>query len=203
MELKTPMKRPTITLEPRSQYLLAGMGALVALVLVVRFLYLPVLARIGRELSRLNDLRVKTADVQTLISQRRQYDAALQDSQARYRAFTQTRLGSGLSLARILEALNQEAKDHRVQVEASQPHADEGESRLIPFWQDIAIREVLLTVEVTGRYRHISEWLGDFSKAPFMVSVRQLTMAKPQADSSKLRADLTLAVYLPERTPSP
>lgn len=198
-----PMKLPTITLEPRSQYLLAGTGALVALVLAVRFLYMPVLARIGERRSMLNDLRVKMADVRTLVDLRPQHEVALQESQARYQAFAQTRLGGGPSLARILEALNQEARDHRVQVTASQPHAEEGGSRLLPLWRDLTMREVLLTVEVAGRYRHISEWLGDLSRVPFMTSVKRLQLTKPQADSSKLRADLTLAVYLAERAPTP
>ena len=193
------MKLPKIQLEPRSIYLVGGTGALLVAVLLVRFVYLPVLAQIGERQAALCDLRVKIADAHVLISQRQAYEAALQEVRKRYRALVEHRVGAEQSVARVLDALSEEAKAHRLELVATQPQTVEGEQHLLALGQGLVLREVPLTLQLSGRYRQVGEFLGALRDASFIASVQKLTLAKAEANSSKLRADISLAVYLPER----
>lgn len=191
------MRLPKVQLEPRQQLLLGGTAALVALVLMV-FVYLPVVARIGERRVRLTDLRVKTADAHLLAARLPEEERALAETQARSRAF-ERRVVEGQSVARILETLGQQAKDRRLELIAVQPREeDQNEPRTLTLGPELTFQEVPLRLQLTGRYRQIGEFLGGLSHAPFMSSVRELRMRKPEVDSATLQADLLLVVYLAE-----
>ena len=183
-------------LETRQKLLLGGTAALVVLVLLVRFVYLPVVARIGERRASLTDLRVKTADAHLLASRLPDEECALTEAQARYGAL-ERRIGEGQSVARILETLGQQVKDQRLELVAVQPREeDQAASRTLTVGPALTLHEVPLRLQLTGRYRQIGEFLGGLSHTPFMSSVRELRMRKPEADSAILQADLVLAVYL-------
>ena len=190
------MKRPAIHLETRQKLLLGGTGALVALVLAARFLYLPVVARIGERRVALTDLRVKTADAHLLAARLADEERTLTEAQAQHRAL-ERRAGGGQSVARILETLSQQAKDHRLELVAVQPREeDESETRTLTLGPELTLQEIPLRLQLTGRYRQIGEFLGGLIHTPFISSVRELRMRKPEAGSATLQADLVLAVYL-------
>lgn len=191
------MKWPKIQVESRYLYLLGGTGGLLALLLLVRFLYLPVIARIGEQRAILTDLRVKTSDANVLIGQRPHHEATLHALRRRYRALVENRLGTDQSVARVLDALSQEAKGHRLELAATQATAAEATQHFMTLGQGMTLREVPLALQLSGRYRKVGEFLGGLREAPFIASVEQVTLTRPQADSSKLKTDVILAVYLP------
>ena len=190
------MKAPTIRLEPRQQLFLGGAGGVLALTFAARFLFVPALAAIGARRATLRDLEVKTADAGVLISQLPQHQAALEQAQESYRAVVERRVGQGQSVARILDTLSRDAKAQRLELVTVQPRAGENEKRLVVLGPELTVSEVPLTLQVTGRYRSLGEFLGKLPDAPFLSSVRQLTVTKPNTVRAELRADLVLAVYL-------
>ena len=183
----------------RAQLMLGVTGAAVILVLAIRFLYLPALGRIGERRTTIQGLKVKMADAQALAAQRPAYEAALQDAEQRYQAL-EHRVGNGQSVGKILELLGAQAKTHRLELTVVQPAPDQLQAaRAVTLGPELTLREVPLTLQVSGRFRQIGEFLGGLQEAPFLSSVRTLTMAKPQAESSLLRAELVLTVYVAER----
>lgn len=197
------MRKPsTVTLTMPYVYLLGGTGALCVLLLLLRLGYLPVISRIGERRAALQELRVKMVDVQRVRVDLPKQEAALRRAEERYRTL-EKRLGHGQSVARILEELNELAKHKRVQLVATQSSLDEREGDLVTLGPDMILREVPLTVQLTGRYRQMAEFLGALNGAPFIASVQRLHMTKAQRDGYALQADLALAVYLAERMPSP
>lgn len=196
------MKPSNVKLTMPYVYLLGGTGSLCVLLLLLRFCYLPVIFRIGERRAALQELRVKMVDVQRVRVDLPKQEAALRRAEERYRTL-EKRLGHGQSVARILEELNELAKHKRVQLVATQSSIDEREGRLVTLGPDMILREVPLTVQLTGRYRQMAEFLGALDDAPFIASVQRLHMTKAQRDGYTLQADLALAVYLAERMPSP
>lgn len=188
------------SLNARQQWL-AGMAlACAGMLLLLRVVYLPLLAGIGDRYARLQELRVKIADVRVLKEQQPTQQKALDHIKARYQVLRQ-QVGEGQSIARILETLSRQAKHHRLELVAVQPPAEEEEPRRVSVGSDLTLRELPLSVQLTGRYRQVGEFLGELSRAPFLSSVRQLRMTKPQADRATIQADLALVVYLADAGP--
>jgi len=100
-------------LTPWQRRLLAGLGSLLALVLLIRAGYLPVVGRIGERKAALQSLRAKVAEARALIDRRPMQDAALREAQARAHAFEE-RAGDGQSVARALELIAASAKQHHL-----------------------------------------------------------------------------------------
>ena len=191
-------------LSPQAPYKLALAAALALVVLLgaVRYLYLPVIARIGEQRAQLQDLTVKVADAQVLAEALPKHEAALRESQSRYHTL-EIRVGGEQSVARILDGLGKWAKDHRLEVVAVQPRANDAEPFLVSTGPGLLLRAAPLSLKLRGRYRQLGEFLGKLPDAPFLGTVRRLTVRQPQSDSAQLEADLVLAVYLQERTPAP
>ena len=189
------LKLPTLRLEPRHMYMLGVTAAIAVALLLVRFLYLPVMGRIGERLSSLHDLRVKMADVQAMTEQLSRAEAELRKAQERSLALDR-RLGKHQSVAHILDALNERAKQHHVGLTTMQSKVEEGPPRTVMLGGGLMLRAIPLTLQVTGRYRQVAEFLGGLSGASFVSSVQRVTVVKPQAESAKLQADVIVAVYL-------
>jgi Tfp pilus assembly protein PilO len=192
----------SIQLETRHQVILAAAGASVVVLLVARFVYLPAIGLLNDRRTTLKELRVKIADAQLLISQLPAEQAALAQAQERYR-HVENWIGSGDSLARILEALSAQAKRHRLEVAVVQPPTEEQGSVLIPLGADQKLRQVPLKVTLKGRYWQIGDFLGELTSVPFLSSVQSFTMTRPDPTSARLQADLDLAVYLDQRVATP
>ena len=170
----------------------------VAVVLLIRLVYLPLGALLGARRAALQDLMVRIADTRMLASHIPQQEKALQDAEKRFQAL-KSRIGQGQSVARILDVLSQQAQDRRIELVAVQGRQDNNQARVLT-WGGVTLREVPLTLQLTGRYRQLAEFLGMLSDAPFVTAVRTLKFTRPQADSPKLQADLVLGVYLAERS---
>lgn len=145
--------------------------------------------------SSLRELQVKIADANLFMERLPQEEAALADTQARQQALAR-RVGQGQSLVRILEQLGQQAKAHRLELVATQPRGEESRGQTVSFGPDVTLRELPLTVHVTGRYRQLGEFLGELPKAPYVAAVKMLRISRPSAESPKVKAELVLAVYL-------
>ena len=193
---------PSLTapkLSPSQQLLVAIPLGLLAVVWVIRALYLPLVARINDQRALLRDLQVKAADAELLITQRASNDAVFTQAQQAFRALD-ARVGRAESLASILEQLGRQAKDHRLELVAVQPKADAAGARVVTLGPQLQVREVPLTLQLTGRYRSIGEFLAELPREPFLSSIRRITMTKPQADRAQVTADVALAVYVAERS---
>ena len=192
------------TLRTPYRLALGGAVALATLVLAVRYLYLPVVGRIGEQRVQLNVLAVKVADAQVLAELLPKHEAALREADTRYRAL-ESRVGDGQSIARILDGLGKWAKDHRLEVVAVQPRSAETPEPplLVASGPQLRLRAVPLTLRLKGRYRQLGEFLGKLTDAPFVGTVRRLAIHQPSSDSAQLEADVVLAVYLKERAPTP
>ena len=188
-------------LNTRYLYGLAGTGLLVVAVLLARFVYLPVLGRVAERQGTLRDLRVKLADVHVATERLPQEERRLEEVREHYQLI-ERRIGQGQSMARILEALNVQAQEHRLQLAAVQPRAEETPAIPLRLSPEITVEEIPLTLQLTGRYRHLAEFLGALQDAPFVSSVKQLAVTRLEAGSPKLRADVVLAVYVRERESS-
>jgi Tfp pilus assembly protein PilO len=197
-----PLNMPTIKIEAPYRYVLAATGGLCVVLVLVRFLYLPVVAQIRERRVALQELQVKMADVQRVTEELPNQEAAVRKAQERYRLF-HDRLGKGQSVARVLEELDALAKEKRLQLITTQSSVEEGSERLVTLGPDIVLREIPLTMQLTGRYRQVAEFLGELDEAPFMATVQRLSLTKPDREESRLKADTTLTVYLADRMPTP
>ena len=185
-------------LSPQQQLLVAIPVGALAVVCVIRVLYLPLLARINDQQALLRDLKVKATDADLLVSQRSAKDATFTQVQQAFRAL-EARLGRAESLASILEQLGRHAKDHRLELVAVQPKANTDTARVVTLGPQLQVRQVPLTLQLTGRYRSIGEFLAELPREPFLSSIQRIAITKPQADRAPLTADVALAVYLAER----
>ena len=186
-----------------SQQLAVGVVAvLVAVAGLIRFVYAPVFARIMQQRAMIQELRLKTTEARTLAAERSAQEAEFQRVQERYRVL-ERQIGKGQSIARILEALSDDAKRRRLEFVAVQPRREEGQKpRVLNLGPQTLWREVPLSLQLTGRYRQIAEFLGGLSEAPFFGVLRTVTITKAQSEGLSLKADVELAVYLEERPSS-
>ena len=196
------LKLPRITVGPRTRYLLITTAALSLMLVSVRFLYLPVIARIRHQHAAFQDLQVKMADVERVKEELPKQEIALHALQGRYQLLY-TRFGNHQSIARILEGLDSLAKTKRLQLVAKQSVADQSTEQLIHLGPEIALHEIPLSIQLIGRYRQIAEFLGELDTAPFVASVKHLSLIKPGGENTRLQADLVLAVYVAEQMPTP
>ena len=180
----------------------AAWVALILLILLLVGLDLRLIAQIGQRRDALKALRAKVAEARLRSAQLPIEEVALARAQERYHDVA-LRLEGGGSMARILELLHQQAKAHRVELVAVQPRTQERQARPVILGPDVTLREVPLTLNVSGRYRHIGEFLGELASAPYLASVRTLHLAKSEGEGLRLSADLVLAVYLADRAPTP
>jgi len=179
------------TLDPRAWLALGIVGAALA----VRCLFVPAAGRVVTGQRTLKELTANISNAREMAARVAQEEAVLQQSQERYRLL-ERRVGTEQSVARILEALGAQAREHRLELVALQPRADDEEQDTLSFGPDLTLREIPLTLQLTGRYRHVGAFLGRLADQPFVASVKSLTMAKPETNSVQLSANLVLAVYL-------
>ena len=193
---------PKVKLQAPYLYLLAATAGLSVLLMAGRLVYLPVIATIRDRHVALTELRVKMADVHRITEELPRQKLAVRKITERY-AVLQRRLGQGQSVARILEQLNGVAKSKRVQLIATQSSAEQVTERNVNIGSEITLREIPLAVQVTGRYRQVAEFLGALDEAPFVASVRRLSLTRPERENPQLHADLLVAVYIANRMPNP
>lgn len=179
----------------RYSWLLGAVATALGALLVFRWLYLPLFAALRDRYARVQELQVKIDDVQLLKRQQPTQERALVQMTARYTTL-ERQVGTGQSVARILETLSQQAKHHRLELVAVQPPAEDSEPVHLRLGPEMALQAVPLTVHLTGRYRQVGEFLGELSHASFLSSVRRLTITRPNAERATLQADLVLFVYL-------
>jgi Tfp pilus assembly protein PilO len=168
-----------------------------ASLLCLRLFCVPLLGRLAAVRLHLREVDARLAEGAALIGQRTAHDTALARAQQQYAAATQ-RLGADTSLARVLETFKAQAQNHRLEFTATQPRAAEAAPRLVTMGEGLTLREVPLTLQLTGRYRHIGEFLAGLTEEPFAVAVRSLKMARAETSRTQVRAELLLMVYLTE-----
>ena len=173
--------------------------AALLLIAAVRWGYLPLLSQIAQRRSAIHTLRVRLSDSEQLIGRLAEREAALERAKAASAAMEQ-RIGAGQPLARVLEAIGVRAKERHVELTSVQPGK-------IGRWLQIdpvaSFREVPVTMELTGRYRMLGEFLGDLTGMPALASVRSIRIMRSPEAGGALRAELVLSVYLAEGAVSP
>ena len=141
---------------------------------------------------------MKIADAQVLIEQLPTQEKALQLTRERYGTL-ENRIGAGQSVARILEMLSQQAKERRLELVAVQPRAQKSEQHMLSLGPEMTLRETPLSIQLTGRYRSLGEFLGALTHASFVASVQKVTVTKSETTSEQLRAEVLLTMYLSEQ----
>ena len=184
--------------EPRRQqpWVMLGVG-LVAFAGIVWGLDRPLLSRIRRQRALWRERQVQAADAELVLAQGAKQDAAFEQVQQAYQALAR-RLARSPSLAAVLEQLGRRATEQGLELTATQPKGSV-EPRLIALGLGIRLREVPLTLQLTGRYRDIGEFLAVLPREPFLASVHRLAITKQEAEGVPVQADLALLVYLPDR----
>ena len=190
------LRLPALRLQAPYRIALISTGALLLSVWLVRYLYLPAIARIGEQRAELHALSVKVADAAVLAAALPEHQAALEQAEARYQALE--RRVAGQSHARVLEELGRWAKSHQLEVIAVQPHPETGASDVLQAGPMLRMRELPLTLKLRGRYRQLGEFLAKLPEAPFVGTVRQLNVRQP-GEGAQLDIDMVLAVYLSDR----
>ena len=182
---------------PRYQLLLISSAGLAAAVLAARFLFMPVFARIGAQRATLRDLTVKAEDAAGLIAQQPAHERALAQAEQRGRGLDSRVRGQ--SIARILDALGQQAREHHLELTVVQDAMPSEAAHLVRFGPDLVLREVPLRLQLQGRYRQVGEFLGALREAPFLAIVKQADIARPAEGTGSLKTELALAVYIAEQ----
>lgn len=193
---------PLSKLDSRQQLLVMGAGGLLLMAAGVRGVYLPLFARIRVQQTQLREWQAKAAVAAQLLSQRGTQETALKQAQQASRAL-ESRIGRTPSLASFLERLGQRAKGARLELVAAQPKDAAASPRLIALGPQMQVREVPLTLQLTGRYRGLGEFLAALDREPVLFSIRHLTITKAQAEGAQVQADLLLHLYLPASAQAP
>ena len=189
------MNLPSVQLSGRQRQLLGVTGSALLLIFIARFLFLPVMARVNDRRATLRDLRVKIVDASRFEKELPHQQEEWQQVRERYQLL-EDRIGSGQSVARILEVLSQQAKERHVGLAAVQSKVQESAASLVALGSDVKLREVPLRLTLIGRYRQIGEFLGWLPQAPFLASVWQIKLTRPLPGDLQVRAELVLAIYL-------
>ena len=189
------MEAIRVSLTAQQRLIAAVAGACAAALLAVRFLYIPLWGRLGEQHASLMALRVKIADARALMERLPAEEAALADATTRYQLL-ERRIGGEQSMARILEALGRQAKAHHLELATVQSRTEAHDERTVTLGQGMTLREVPLTLQLTGRYRQLGEFFSELPTAPYVAAIKRLRVTRPDAETPRLQADLTLAVYL-------
>lgn len=167
----------------------------VTMPVVAGFLYAPLMSRIGQRSAALRTLARQIAEAEALMGGLEEQERALQQARTLYR-YVEERAGQGPTLARVLEHLSAQARDHQLELTSVQPQSEAGEARAFSLGASLTLREVPVRLTLTGRFRQLGEFLEGLSQAPFFSSLHTLTLAKESRDGAPLQMELLLAVYL-------
>ena len=194
--------RMKIQLAGRQKLLLGFAAGGLGLVLLIRFVDVPLIAGIRERRATLKALQVKSADAQALVVELPTQEQALERTREQFDVL-ERRVKTEESMARVLETLSQQAKDHRLELVAVQGRAQEGEQRVVSLSPELTLHEAPLTIQLTGRYRALGEFLAALAQMPFLASVQTLKVTRLEATGVQLHAEVVLAVYLGEQRSLP
>ncbi len=189
----------SIPLTSRDRLLLGMTGAAALLMLLVRWVYLPVVGCLRDRAAAIRELRVKLADAQDVLPRLPAQDAAFQETSARFGAF-QARVGTDEALARILDALRREAEHWHLEFRANQLSTEDVAERAVRLGSTLVLRPVPVTLNLVGRYRSLGEFLGSLEHLPAMVTIETLSVSHKPELHPRLEATVQLAVYLVGRS---
>ncbi|MBI4323227.1 MAG: type 4a pilus biogenesis protein PilO [Candidatus Omnitrophica bacterium] len=184
-----------LSLTPWHRLLLGLVAAAALLVLLVRWVYLPVVGRLRDRAAAIHELRVKLADAQGVLPRLPAQDAAFQETRARFDAF-QARLGTDEALASILDTLRREAERWHLEFRASQLPTEDAAERAMRLGPALALRPVPVALNLAGRYRSLGEFLGSLERLPAVVAIETLSVSHKPDLHPRLEATVRLAVYL-------
>lgn len=166
-----------------------------AAALVAALAYPPLLRGLAHRQQRLAELTASIAEARQAADQ--QMDQLRQLERAAHQfALLMRRVGGGQSMARVLDALTQQAQTHQLQIVAVQPRAAGTADNRLRLGRT-TLRAVPLELQVSGRYRQIGEFLGGLAEAPFLAEVRELRVSSAEHEQV-LTGRVDLVVYLAE-----
>ncbi len=171
------------------------MATLAVGVAVWKLAYAPLIAHLLDERATWRDLRAKRIAAESLPSQAPEQEAALHQLQSRYRQL-ESQLSGGQSVARILEELGARAREQSLELTVIQPRLPKS-PKTVALSPGLTLRETPLSLQLSGRYRAIGEFLSTLPDAPFLASISSLMLTRPEA-AAPLRAELVLTVYTAE-----
>ena len=170
-------------------------GLLMVLVLLVRWVYLPVIGQIRERRVAVQDLRVKIADAKELLPKLPAQEAAFQQAKQRFETL-QIRLGNAQALANILDTLRTQAERLHLEFSATQLPYEEEAQGVIRLGAGLALREVPVTLTLIGRYRNLGELLGSLAEAPVVGAIDTLSVGSKPEFQPRLEANVSLKMWL-------
>ncbi len=180
--------------------LIRMVGAGLAVVMMGGFIARPMVLRIQHQRAVLAELRAQHAMAQALVDEQDRYDTALQERQAQYQTLQQ-RWRTVTSMAGVIETLTALAKSAHVELLAAESHRGTAPPAVIQVGPDLVVREVPLTLEVSGRYRQLGDFLGRLHGAPCVTSLRGMGLARQSSGPARVKMQLLVLVYLAEPSP--
>ena len=167
-----------------------GLIAVVAILILVRSVYLPAWARIMERKAILYDLQVKVADAQVVMPRLSEQGEKLQKAKQQL-LLVNSQFSSGRTLGRILERISEEARNSRLDLSVSQEFAQS-----VDLGPRMKLEAIPLTLKLKGRYAQLGEFLGRLSEAPFVSMVKQLSVMRSSGEeSADLSAEVVLEVF--------
>ena len=185
------------------QTLAAGLGlAVVALFLSIRIVLVPIISGIASRRASIQELERLLTEARELQDQREAQERLLAQARSEYQVL-QRRVGTGQSIARVLEALSQQAREQRLEITSLKPEMDGDDNAITELGPSVRLRKVPLSLSVAGHYRQVGDFLGQLAQGPFLASIETLRISKPSNATAKVQAELALSVYLAEQVPAP
>ena len=184
----------------RRGWIMLGVYGLAGAVLLGA-LYAPAVARHHRVRAELQELRSRLLEADLVLPTLESRERTLVAAREQQRRLL-VRAGSQRALSTAFAAMKAEAEQHGVQLQAQDFGGDLERARLLTSVPDLLLREVPVTVTLSGHYRAIAEFLGSWTAAPFLVSMRHLEMAPPERRGADLRAEVELSLYVAAGEPS-
>lgn len=175
--------------------LAAAGGAALAVLAVL----LPLRGAIAARRTAIAELRERIAATESAAARQPAQQARLRELEAQYQEMVGR--ADQRSIAHVLEGLSAQAKAGRLELATIQPRTDVQSPRTVAVSPDLVLREFPVTLQLTGQYQQIGEFIGGLHSAPLLASVRRLAITKTD-DGRQLRATLDLAIFLTERAGS-
>jgi Tfp pilus assembly protein PilO len=105
------------------------------------------------------------------------------------------RVGAGQSIARIVELLGDQARAESLEVVVQQAKDQQDEEQPAAWPGALSVAPMPLTLQLTGRYRALGEFVGWLAEAPFVATVDSIRMDKLDPGSPRLKVELRVVVY--------
>ena len=193
--MKTALQARWRALAPEQQRRAVAGAAALGLALVIGGVILPARALVHSRRAALMEIRRGIADGEAAGRQAQVESQRQRALEAQYQALRQ-RAGEGRSVAHVLDLISAQAQAHHLEIVTSQPAPDAREAGLVVIGPDLALKSLPFTLRLDGSYQALGEFLGELLDAPYLASVRRMTVTAPDNSRRAVHAVVELVVFV-------